>query len=461
MADDEGKINAKFIWHEFVKVGVKKALTTMAKKRIVLVVPSFPKLSETFIVSKFLGLLTRGWDVHIVCGQSEPKEWTNFPELSKRPDIRKRVHVVWRTQPRWLAAILMPFALLRCFLCHPKGTWRYLNEGRKLWGMDTLRRLYLDAELLLLRPDIIHFEFGALAVGRMYVKDLIGCKVVVSFRGYDLNYVGLEDPNYYQEVWEHADALHLLGRDLWQRAQRRGCPPEKLHALIPPAIDAEFFDPNERCHSELAGTLERPLRILSVGRLDWRKGYEYALQAIRFLRDMGIYCEYRIVGDGNYLEPIAFARYQLGLEGVVHLLGAQPREEVRKQMLWADVFLHAAVSEGFCNAVMEAQAMKLPVVCTDAGGLPENVADGETGFVVPRRNPKALAEKLELLAENPSLRQQMGEAGRKRVLTKFRLDEQITAFEQLYRQVLGMGQMQVSITEQERTMGVVEHARTN
>jgi len=430
-------------------------------KRIVLVVPFFPKLSETFIVSKFLGLLARGWDVHVVCAQSDPEEWKNFPELSSQTNIRKRVHVVWRTQPRWLAATLMPFALLRCLLRHPKGTWAYLRKGWKRWGADTLRRLYLDAELLVLRPHLVHFEFGALAVDRMHIKDLIGCKVVVSFRGYDLNYVGLEDPDFYRDVWEHADALHLLGEDLWRRAQKRGCPPEKPHALIPPAIDAEFFDPGEKCHRETAGTPQRPLRILSVGRLDWRKGYEYALQAVRLLMDKGVHCEYRIVGDGNYLEAIAFARYQLGLEGVVHLLGAQPREEVRKQMLWADVFLHAAVSEGFCNAVVEAQAMKLPVVCTDAGGLSENVADGETGFVVPRRDPKALAEKLALLAKDPSLRQRMGEAGRKRVLTKFRLDDQITTFESLYRQVLGMGTRKAqAVAEQEGAREVVEHART-
>lgn len=431
--------------------------------RIALIVPSFPKLSETFIVSKFLSLLARGWDVHVVCSQSEPKEWKNFPELTKRADIRKRVHVVWRTQPRWLAAILMPLALIRCSLRHPKGTWHYLSKGWKRWGMDTLRRLYLDAELLLLRPDVIHFEFGALAVGRMSVKDLLGCKVIVSFRGYDLNYVGLEDPQYYRAVWDHADALHLLGEDLWKRAQRRGCPSEKLYALIPPAIDTGFFDPGGRSHSEQTGTSERPLRILSVGRLDWRKGYEYALQAVRLLKEYGICCEYRIVGDGDYLEAIAFARYQLGLEKVVHLLGAQPREEVRKQMLWADVFLHAAVSEGFCNAVIEAQAMKLPVVCTDAGGLPENVADGETGFVVPRRNPKALAEKLMLLAKDVSLRQQMGEKGRKRVLTKFRLDAQIAAFERLYCQVLGMNleQTQADTLGQELTSGVMAHVRAD
>jgi colanic acid/amylovoran biosynthesis glycosyltransferase len=104
-------------------------------------------------------------------------------------------------------------------------------------------------------------------------------------------------------------------------------------------------------------------------------------------------------------------------------------------MDWADVFLHAAVSEGFCNAVIEAQAMGLPVVCSDAGGLPENVADGESGFVVQRRNPRALAEKLAVLATDPGLRYLMGKAGRERALRCFCLEDQVTAFEQLYREL--------------------------
>ena len=118
------------------------------------------------------------------------------------------------------------------------------------------------------------------------------------------------------------------------------------------------------------------------------------------------------------------------------MAGAQSRSEVKKGMGWADVCVHSAVSEGFCNAVMEAQAMALPVVCTDADGLSENVADEITGFVVPRREPRPLAERLFLLARQPELRQKMGREGRKRVLADFRLEKQIAEFDRLFRQVL-------------------------
>jgi colanic acid/amylovoran biosynthesis glycosyltransferase len=402
--------------------------------RVVLILSAFPTLSETFIAYKFLGLLARGWDVHIACAQTSKAAWDEIPELHSAKNLQRRVHVHWPDRPRWLAGLLLPLALLGCLVGAPKQTWRYLRRGWRRFGWGVFRWLYLDADLIRLRPDLLHFEFGSLAPERMHLKELLDCRVVVSFRGYDLNYVGLDRPGYYTPVWEQADALHLLGQDLWQRAQNRGCPAEKPHALIPPSIDVAEFSPGVL---DAEDDPERPLRVLSVGRMDWRKGYEYSLQAIRTLLDQGIACEVRFLGGGEYLEPVAFARHQLGLEGKVELLGMQARRAVKQQMLWADVFLHAAVSEGFCNAVIEAQAMALPVVCSDAGGLPENVADGETGFVVPRRDPQALAEKLALLAGDPDLRRRMGMAGRERVLRCFRLEDQISAFERLYRELLG------------------------
>jgi len=417
--------------------------------RVVLVVPSFPQVSETFIISKFLGLLKRGWDVHVVCGTSSPEQLHWFPELEQSALARKRVHRVWPVRPKLVGAALVPAALVSCLASAPARTALYLWKGIRLAGSDILRRLYLDYHLIKLRPAVVHFEFGALAVGRMYLKELLNCRIVVSFRGYDLNFSGLEQEDYYSEVWQKADMLHFLGEDLRRRALRRGCPPDRPHMLIPPALDIRRFNPSAQSHTEVLGTENRPLRLLSVGRLEWKKGYEHALQAVRFLKDRGIKLVYRIVGAGQYIEAVAFCRYQLGLEDCVELLGAMPQEQVLEQMKWADVFLHAAVSEGFCNAVLEAQAMKLPVVCSDAGGLPDNVADGVTGFVVPRRNPKAMADKLELLAANPELRRRMGNAGRERVESCFRLEDQIDRFEKLYLTVLdqerpGMGKGVIS-----------------
>lgn len=399
--------------------------------RIVLLLSNFPGDSP-FLLNKFLGLLDRGLDIYMVCQTRALDQSRRFSDRKLKSQIRARICFGWPAENLWLVAFLLPFLSLRCLLRNLKGSCRYLSQGWRRFGLDVFRRFYLDAEIICARPDILHFEFGSLAVDRTYLRDLLGCKIVVSFRGYDLNFVKLEQDDYYREVWENADALHLLGEDLWRRAQGRGCAADKRHVLIPPAIDADFFTPQERQIPKVAGTLARPLRIISVGRLVWKKGYEYGLEAIRVLLEQGIHCEYRIIGDGDYFEAIAFARHQLGIENDVSILGALSPQEVKMQMEWADLFMHPAVSEGFCNAVLEAQAMKLPVVCTDADGLSENILDGCTGFVVARREAKSLATKIGLLAQDPVLRESMGRAGRQRVLEKFQLANQIEAFANLY-----------------------------
>ncbi|MBX3744368.1 MAG: glycosyltransferase family 4 protein [Verrucomicrobiae bacterium] len=400
--------------------------------RLVLVVPAFPRLSESFIVSKFLGLLDRGWDVHVVCHQSEAREWGRFPALQGHDEARRRVHRVWRTDPRWLMPLRWPMALLGAAR-HPMRLSRYVRRGRGADALSRLRNAYLDSTLIGLGPDSVHFEFGALAVGRTHLRRQLGVRLTCSFRGYDLNFSGLEVPGYYDAVWREVDAIHCLGQDLWHRALHRGCPPAKPHVLIPPALDPGIWTPPDDRGGERLGTRERPIRLLSVGRLEWKKGYEFNLEVVHRLVRAGLACEYRIVGGGSHLEAVAFERKQMNLDSEVTLLGPQPAERVRRELVWADVFLHGAVSEGFCNGAIEAQAMRLPVVCSDADGLGENVADGETGFVLPRRDPGAMAEAVRRLAEDPDLRLRMGRAGRTRVEQRFRIEDQLEAFDRFHR----------------------------
>lgn len=403
--------------------------------KVLLVVPRFPQLSETFIVNKFVGLLERGCDVHVLSGHTTPAEWNRFPQLQQHPQLRKRVHTNWPLRPRWLVSCLLPLLLVRCFLRRPTITCRYLRRGWSVFGANVLRKFYLDVEIIFSFPDLIHFEFGTSAVGRMYLGDLLGAKVVTSFRGHDLNFVGLDDPHYFDELWDRVDGVHCLGADLLKRAHLRGCPRNILTTIIPPAINIGLFNVPARVPLKV-GIRERPLRLLSVARLYWTKGYEHALQAIELIRMRGMTVEYRIIGAGEYADAIAFCRYQLGLEDTVSLLGAMSPDDVRKQMEWADIFVHPSVSEGFCNAVIEAQSMRLPVVCTDADGLAENVLTGVSGYVVPRRDPKAMADKIYNLARDAALRKRMGNAGRQRVESRFNLPKQIEAFQEFYIHVM-------------------------
>jgi colanic acid/amylovoran biosynthesis glycosyltransferase len=400
--------------------------------RIVLIVHEFPALSESFIVNKFVGLLQKGFDVHVVCQVSTRNEIERFSQLNEWKDWHARVSTFFPVEPKWMVPVWMPFALLWILLVCPLRTVWYLRSIIGVGIKESLRRVYLDAPLIRIKPDILHFEFGTLAKDKMYLKEALGCRIVVSFRGFDISYAGLEDPTYYLETWRLADRIHFLGEDLLKLARTRGYDGPDKHVLIPPSIDHRLFEPGQSRDGAICGTPDRPLRILSVGRLTWKKGYEFALAAVSRLAERGMVVRYTIIGEGDFYEGIAFAVHQFGLTGKVTLVGKQRPEAVREKMANADILLHAAVSEGFCNAVLEAQAMCLPVVCSDATGLRENVVHDVTGFVTPRRDPEAMAFCLERLAKDPGLRDHMGRAGRERVLVHFRLEDQIGKFASMY-----------------------------
>jgi glycosyltransferase involved in cell wall biosynthesis len=361
--------------------------------RVVMVTDHFPKVSETFFVDKLRGLRRRGWDVHVVAQRSNREHWEFFPTLrDELGDLDVRLHVT--------------------------------RDG-------------LEETLAELQPDLVHFGYGVLAAGRMHLREALGCRTIVSFRGFDLNTFRLNDVSVYDDVWRSADMLHLVSDDLWAKAQERGCPPDRPHTIIGDAVDVETLQPPQRTVVE-AGTRDRPLRLLSVGRLHWKKGHDYSLAAVRLLLAEGVHVEYRIVGDGDHRESTEFAIRDLDLQGHVHLLGSLPAEEVRDQLAWADVLIHPSLTEAFGVAVAEAQAMALPVVCSDAGGLTENVQDGVTGFVVPRRDPAALAAAVKRLADDAALRHRLGTAARAHAEASLSLERQLDAIEALYDELLAL-----------------------
>lgn len=392
-------------------------------------VPTFPQISETFIVSKALGLVDRDWDIRIVCGASPARNWSAFGPTHRVHELRDRVHLSPALDPRPRAVAQALLRLSRLAVDRPRTLLSYLTDNRTTFR-QRIRNLVSDVELIRLAPDVVHFEFGGLAPDWIAVRDRLTIASTVSFRGSDIMYGGLNQPDYYRNVWDHADGIHVLGERLWQRALQRGADPDTAHVVIPPAIDASQMFPRAPRPGSLGS--ETPIRLLSIGRLHWTKGYDDALEAVAKLRSSGIAVEYRIVGDGALLPAVSAWVQELGLDGCVELLRSLPPAEVEHHLGWADIVLHAALSEGFCNAVLEAQAHGVPVVCSDAGGLPENVLDSVTGFVVPRRDPAALADRIIKLAANDRLRARMGAAGRERAARYFRLEDQLEAWARFY-----------------------------
>jgi len=134
-----------------------------------------------------------------------------------------------------------------------------------------------------------------------------------------------------------------------------------------------------------------PLHILTVAELHWRNGHEYALQALQLLQRRGFPFEYRLVGDGNFLEAAAFARHELGLESHVRLILQAGFQELQQHFAWAEVFLLAPVARGAGHGLNQALSRGIPVVVSDVFEVDQEVSSSRGIYIVPRRDPEALA----------------------------------------------------------------------
>lgn len=405
--------------------------------RIGIFVMMFPQLSETFIVTKVLKLIDAGFDVHVFSFAESP-HWNAFEVLANRADVRRRVHVLppLKNLPRAVAegAARVATKAMR----HPRAFARYIGHTWNVRNETTfgfLKSLLFRIDFVGHELDILHVEFDYQGVGVVDLKELFGCRLLCSSRGAShISSASDQRPDAYDYLFRHVDGYHFISKFVDRNTHRLGLPADIPTWHIEPAIDLSLFHPQPR----RVRSPSDKLRVISVGRLSWSKGHEFALDAIARVRRAGVDVDFTIYGGGDYDEPIRYALHQLQLDGIARLAGPIKREDMPGIYASADVMLHAAIDEGFCNAVIEAQAMQVPVVTSDTGGLPENVEHGVTGFVVPRRDSEALASRIIELAHDPALAHRLGVRGRERALARFDLDRQAEAFVQLYTELAAL-----------------------
>jgi len=186
---------------------------------------------------------------------------------------------------------------------------------------------------------------------------------------------------------------------------RRGLP-----ALPPPRIPAEE---------------SKEIRLLSVGRLVAKKGHLFQLKAARILKDQGHRVRMKWVGEGNLRQSLEAACREMNLVDEVELCGQVQPEEVAQFFAWADLFLHTGIvadsgdRDGLPNAVPEAMAYEVPVICGVEPGVLEAVEDGATGRVVDPEQVDQLAALILELKQDKRQRERLALGGRKWVTEHF------------------------------------------
>ena len=173
-----------------------------------------------------------------------------------------------------------------------------------------------------------------------------------------------------------------------------------------------------------------------IGRLDPQKGLPDLLDAAEHVVGQRPDWHLALVGDGPdsgwLLEQIA---RRIALRDKIHWLG--PRPDVPSLLESADVLVHSALWEGMPNVVLEAMAARRPVIGTAVEGTEDLVIPGETGWLVPPRDPASLGRALIEAADSPGLCRRYGEAGRLRVEKDFSLESTVAAYEHLWAGILG------------------------
>lgn len=209
--------------------------------------------------------------------------------------------------------------------------------------------------------------------------------------------------------------------------------------LIPNGVDLARFSPRSPS-SDLRGALGVPPRarvVVSVGRFVPFKGYAHLIEAAALVQKVTPGVHWVLVGDGELRDELRTQARRLGLESQVHFAGW--REDIADVLALCDLFAFPSESEGFGRVLIEAMAMAKPVATTDVGGIPEIVADGQTGLLVPPAAPGPLADAVRALLDDPERAARLGVAGRRRAESTFSLAGHVRAVEAVYRQVLGAG----------------------
>jgi glycosyltransferase involved in cell wall biosynthesis len=196
-----------------------------------------------------------------------------------------------------------------------------------------------------------------------------------------------------------------------------GLSPAQPRFVLPCALDPDF---------ELASPApgrDDVVRLLSTSRLtrgDRYKGIDETLAAVARLAASGLRLRYTIVGDGDDRPRLERLATSLGIGELVTFRGRVSDAELASEVASCDLFVLPSANEGFGIVYLEAMARSKPVIAARAGGAPEVVLDGETGVLVPPFDARALADAIQLLARDASLRVRLGEAGRARLDANFR-----------------------------------------
>jgi glycosyltransferase involved in cell wall biosynthesis len=385
--------------------------------RIGYVVKMYPRFSETFIVTELLAMQAVGVDCEI---------------FSLRPPVDSRFHAS-------LAQVTAPVSYLRSEGLRAADLWTLLRTARAELGSlgdhidelltadvrDAAQAVQLALQVRQRGITHLHAHFASVAttVARLAAR-LAGVTYSLTAHAKDIFHSEVDAAELRKKLAD-ADSVVTVSRyNLEHLRETFGADAARVR-LVYNGLDLDEFSYTE--------PLDRPAVIAAVGRLVEKKGFDDLLRAVALLRDQGREVRLDLVGTGLLEDTLAAQVVELGLQDLVTLHGALPQDEVRRIVRGAAVFAAPCVvaedgnRDGLPTVVLEAMALGTPVVATPVTGIPEVVADGVTGLLVPERNPVALAAALGQVLDHPEVAASLTKAARSQIEAEFDARQQARA----------------------------------
>lgn len=325
-------------------------------------------------------------------------------------------------------------------VAHPAGELRQrASEGLELVPLSPTSEMDLGAAWRLarlvkqLRPDVVHAHdphgvaMAALALS-MGTSRISPALIATRRVDFPIKQNALSRWKYRQ-----VDCF-ICASDAIRRILAADGLPESRLVTVYEGIDIERVEaaPPIDLHAELWLPHHAPI-IGNVAALVPHKGQRHLLDAAALVVRQAPDARFVIAGDGELRGSLERLIKEQSLDKHVFLLGFRP--DVLSVHQAFDIFVMSSVTEGLGTSLLDAMACGKPVVATTAGGMPEVVADGKTGILVPPRDHRAMASAIIRLLGDESLRRDMGAAGRARVRQHFSVEEMVRGTMAVYRRV--------------------------
>ena len=281
--------------------------------------------------------------------------------------------------------------------------------------------------------NIFHVQWAKTIVEFPEFLELMPCHIILSLRGAHINYsplVNQELSEGYKQYFPKISAFHAVSNAIAEEALKYNCSLDKI-TVIKPAVDKNLINFSSKNIS-----INKKINIISVGRSHWKKGYTTALDTMSLLNKEKVDFQYTIIANGVDRENINYQINALGLNEKVMFINGLSHNKVIKQISQSDLFILSSYEEGISNAVLESMLLGIPVISTDCGGMKEVITNNINGFLVPVRDPLAIAKIVQkFLNLDQSELKKIKNNAIDTILNNHLLDSQIDSFKSLYESI--------------------------